>query len=295
MNVSGPINWWSLIHVVFWCGMLNADTEQPRVVLGPAVSRDIRVGPNMNAAGEDLRGSQFVGQDLSAAKFDGCNLAGVRIYQCDLTDASFRDARLTDATILSIPAEISGAKVIRFHAIGDDDAILEASSDETGVQNVSLWKVTADSSSKIADVRLDDFVSEVATPTMRALFSPSLVPLGFSYFEIAQSATYFRAEPTERVRKAVTSSFVLVAVLSLLPAAAVFYHERNVGRRGLQWAVFVFLFGLPGVFGYWFHRKWPGRISCPKCQTAQAVRGHTCHSCSNDMVTGLALATDILG
>ncbi len=70
-----------------------ADTENPRARLGPAV-RDLDVGPNMNAAGRDLRGSEFVGQDLSGAVFDDCNLGDVRIYQCDLPRASFRGADL---------------------------------------------------------------------------------------------------------------------------------------------------------------------------------------------------------
>lgn len=76
----------------------RADTEQPRVRLGPWTGR-LEVGPGMNAAGRRLRGSQFVGQDLSGARFDGCDLDGVRFYQCDLSGASFKGAHLTGAII----------------------------------------------------------------------------------------------------------------------------------------------------------------------------------------------------
>jgi hypothetical protein len=68
-----------------------ADVESPRVVLGPGV-KNLVVGPGMNAADRDLRGSQFVTQNLSGALFDGCSLYGVRIAGCNLKNASFRGA-----------------------------------------------------------------------------------------------------------------------------------------------------------------------------------------------------------
>lgn len=74
----------------------RADTEQPRVSLGPWAG-DLDIGPGMNAVGKHLRGSQFVGQDFRGAVFDGCDLYGVRFWQCNLQDASFRDAYLTGA------------------------------------------------------------------------------------------------------------------------------------------------------------------------------------------------------
>ena len=77
---------------------LSADTEQPRVKLGPRAN-GLRVGPGMNAVGTELRGTEIVGQNLSGSIFDRCNLDGVRIYQCDLSNASFKSAKLTGATI----------------------------------------------------------------------------------------------------------------------------------------------------------------------------------------------------
>ncbi len=76
----------------------RADTKSPRVVLGPAV-QDLVVGPGMNAAGRDLRGSEFVTQDLRGANFDGCNLYGVLMDGCNLSGASFRGAIFAGAKL----------------------------------------------------------------------------------------------------------------------------------------------------------------------------------------------------
>ncbi len=76
----------------------RADTKSPRVVLGPAV-QDLVVAPGMNAAGRDLRGSEFVTQDLTGANFDGCNLYGVLMDSCTLIGASFRGAIFAGAKL----------------------------------------------------------------------------------------------------------------------------------------------------------------------------------------------------
>ncbi len=75
-----------------------ADVESPRVVLG-AGAKGLVAGPGMNAAGRDLRGSEFITQDLSGAVFDGCNLYGVRIDGCILKGVSFRGAIFAGAHV----------------------------------------------------------------------------------------------------------------------------------------------------------------------------------------------------
>jgi uncharacterized protein YjbI with pentapeptide repeats len=81
-----------------------ADTEVPRVVLGPG-AKDLVVGPGMNAAGRDLRGCEFVTQDLRGANFNGCNLYGVLIDGCLLNGASFRRAIFPGSIIEVVEAD----------------------------------------------------------------------------------------------------------------------------------------------------------------------------------------------
>lgn len=76
----------------------QADTEQPRVKLGPWAG-PLNVGPGMNAPGRNLRGSEFVRQDLTGAVFEGSDLCGVHFWQCDLSKASFKGTDLSKAFI----------------------------------------------------------------------------------------------------------------------------------------------------------------------------------------------------
>jgi hypothetical protein len=48
------------------------------------------------------------------------------------------------------------------------------------------------------------------------------------------------------------------------------------------WAVFVFLFGIPGLFGYWFHRRWPVREACPQCGGEAPRDRESCFACGTD-------------
>jgi len=79
------------------CWMLSvtshADTEQPKVRLGPHVGA-LKVRPGMDASGLDLYGTEIVGQDLTEANFGNARLRGCRIVDCTLTNASFKGADL---------------------------------------------------------------------------------------------------------------------------------------------------------------------------------------------------------
>ncbi len=86
----------------------NADTPQPRVVLGPH-AKDLKVGPGMDARGVRMEGCQFAGQDLRGARFDGCDLFDVLFHDCDLTNASFRRAHMTG--MITLDSVLDGVDV----------------------------------------------------------------------------------------------------------------------------------------------------------------------------------------
>jgi hypothetical protein len=60
---------------------------------------------------------------------------------------------------------------------------------------------------------------------------------------------------------------------------------RWAGRYGLPlgqkkvWATFAYLFGLPGLFGFLVHRKWPLREACPHCGREVPVDQDACVAC----------------
>ncbi|HUG70918.1 MAG TPA: pentapeptide repeat-containing protein [Pirellulaceae bacterium] len=88
----------ALLGAILLLSRGDADTPQPRVIVGPWIS-DVVVGPGLDVSGRNLRGSVFVGQNLAGAVFDHCDLQGARIEDCNLTNASFRGARLTGAEV----------------------------------------------------------------------------------------------------------------------------------------------------------------------------------------------------
>src|SRR4030067_683646 len=55
----------------------------------------------------------------------------------------------------------------------------------------------------------------------------------------------------------------------VLSAGALWVCVRRQRQYALPWtpiwAVFVFVFGIPGLLGYLFHRAWPVREECPAC------------------------------
>jgi uncharacterized protein YjbI with pentapeptide repeats len=98
----------------------------PSVELGQWVA-DLKVGPKMNAAGRNLRGSVFVSQDLRGATFARCDISSTRFANCDLSGASFKGAVFADATIEG--CKLAGADF-------DDATVNGANSSQEGLRTI---------------------------------------------------------------------------------------------------------------------------------------------------------------
>ncbi len=192
-----------------------------------------------------------------------------------------------------IPEAIRDVEFLTLHRVSNSEAVIEASKRARGNRDVQLWKVTPDNSSMFAEVVLREQLSEIYSAPFRVLAAPSLLPLCFSFVELNTDDDYFDPEHKSKVRKEIGASIYFVAILSSVLGIFVFRTERRAGRSGLGWAIFIFLMGIPGLFGYWFHRKWPAKVTCKECYTVQAHRRLRCISCKTDMITGIPLATDI--
>ena len=77
---------------------LEDEDRPPSVELGHWAS-DLNVGPKMDAAGRDLRGSVFIRQDLRGAMFTGADLSETEFVNCDLSGASFKGAIFSDSSL----------------------------------------------------------------------------------------------------------------------------------------------------------------------------------------------------
>jgi len=60
-------------------------------------------------------------------------------------------------------------------------------------------------------------------------------------------------------------------------------YRRHAARSGnapsIAWMLFVFLFGIPGLLAYLWHRRWPVRLACPACGTDAPRDRHYCAPC----------------
>ena len=98
-----------------------------------------------------------------------------------------------------------------------------------------------------------------------------------------------QADPVPGYPKAVRTALErawpwLLAVLALssVLAALVWWRSRAFGlsrRAQTVWAVFVLLFGVPACVGFWLHRRWPVRVSCPHCHARSARDRDACAAC----------------
>jgi hypothetical protein len=77
---------------------------------------------------------------------------------------------------------------------------------------------------------------------------------------------------------------VLIALV--VSAGAVWLCLRRQRRWAAPWtrtwSVFVFVFGIPGLLGYWFHRRWPVREPCPHCQKEAPRDREACFACGSE-------------
>ncbi|MFC1757563.1 hypothetical protein ACFL2H_02185 [Planctomycetota bacterium] len=196
-----------------------------------------------------------------------------------------------------IPVAIRNAEFLTIHRVSETDAVIEAAESSRGNRDVQLWKVNLEGNSMLGKVALREHVSGIYSAPFRVLAAPSLVANGFTVAELYADDNFYAAEHKykvrSRIRREIWRSLIGIAIGSGIIGIIIFRLERRAGRAGLQWAIFIFLLGLPGLFGYWFHRKWPSRITCDKCHTVQAHRRHECIFCRADMVTGLPLTTDM--
>jgi hypothetical protein len=75
-------------------------------------------------------------------------------------------------------------------------------------------------------------------------------------------------------------AILIVAVIGAVVAAATLRRQRRYGLpHAGMWAVFVFVFGIPGWLAYRFHRTWPVLEECPACHQAAPRDRPECLDC----------------
>ncbi len=78
-------------------------------------------------------------------------------------------------------------------------------------------------------------------------------------------------------------AFTVVCVLSAASATIAYRRQRRDGpQRAIPWALFVFLLGPAGLFGYLVHRHWPVVERCAACGAQEPRDRDACQACQAD-------------
>ena len=93
------------------------------------------------------------------------------------------------------------------------------------------------------------------------------------------------------------AKFPFLAVCLLSAVASVYCyrrHRRYSDQGSLRWAIFVLITGVPGLVGYWLHRRWPPTEHCRRCGKNAPRDRETCRYCETVFPTPIATGKEIL-
>ncbi len=157
--------------------------------------------------------------------------------------------------------------------------------------------VSYDADGKITQTKKYDLRAEswptVKSTILHAAFCPSFTDLfGLSGPSSVPNTRGFPVDMHERYR--VRPAVYIVAVISALCAVFCVRRQRKFKQPyTVVWAVFVFLFGLPGYVGYRLHRRWPALETCPSCGKRTPRDRELCARCDAEFPAPRKLGTEI--
>jgi len=97
--------------------------------------------------------------------------------------------------------------------------------------------------------------------------------------------------------QSLTDGWTAMLAVLLLSAVLAWLAYRRQARFALPgagaWAVFVFLFGLPGWLAYRWHRRWPVLEACGECRKSAPRDRDTCAACGHLFAPPPPVGTEI--
>lgn len=88
--------------------------------------------------------------------------------------------------------------------------------------------------------------------------------------------------------------FVPICLLSMALAVVAYRRHRRYENHGAAfWAIFVFLLGPAGYFGYLVHRRWPARETCSACGKRVPCDRETCLNCRTEFPTPALIGGEV--
>ena len=193
----------------------------------------------------------------------------------------------------TIPAESAAASLVFWYELSGGEVVAEfyerwRTKKDQIIAPRTLYRISADGTIRNRnELAIESGMLIWSNQSEAALLSyalpvPLILPMVESCFAwfINQSESY--AAAVRAVLERSWRPLAAVTALGLLLAVAAWRRARAFGLPGREqaaWAVFVFLFGIPGYVGYRLHRRWPLRAECPNCHARAPRDREACARC----------------
>jgi hypothetical protein len=189
---------------------------------------------------------------------------------------------------VKLPEELEKSRFQVFETTGDQWIVVKNLRGDWNLPTEIYWVDSGGGIARHEQVQLGNSVP--ADPRLQAwqgaLVAP--MPLPWVLFSLTARPWLMRPDGTGLYRRSLEETianswpaFAVLCVLSMVAAAVGYRRQRRVtGRDAAFWAIFVFLFGLPGLLGYWTHRRWPVSERCSACAPWVPRDGVDCPRCA---------------
>ena len=193
----------------------------------------------------------------------------------------------------TVPAKLQDSYMIAWYAIGKIGALAEfyhpwQTDPGENLAPRTICSVAPDGTMRSqTDLTLQSGMpvwskQQESTLLVAALPAPLVLPIAEWFF-----VSLINQAPTisAGVRMMIESSWpslLGVALLGLLLSIASWRRSRAFGLplpHQVAWAIFVFLFGIPGYAGYRLHRRWATLAECPHCHHRAPRDREACAAC----------------
>jgi len=150
-----------------------------------------------------------------------------------------------------------------------------------GIPLLSLGNVYLYVPLGIKDPRTISGLSSLLSPVPSAWIAAGAVGLPMAHIKSGEAPDYRSA-----LARSVSEIWPGILISVVLSAGATWLclkRQRQYAAPWTRtWAVFVFLFGIPGLLGYLFCRSWPPQEECPACHEEVPRDRECCSRCHAD-------------